>query len=110
MSSARDVAAFLAYLYRKPELYSGTTERSRSFKPLNAETLYAENTNDAIPDIPGLIFGKTGFTDLAGGTLAILFELGPNRPVAAVVLGSSSKEGRFTDMRALVRLAQTRPE
>ena len=105
MSSARDVALFMKYLYARTDLYSGTTERSGSFKPLNAETLYAENTNDAIPDIPGLIFGKTGFTDLAGGTLAVLFELGPGRPYAAVVLGST-REARFDDMRSLISLAR----
>jgi D-alanyl-D-alanine carboxypeptidase len=47
------------------------------------------------------VFGKTGFTDLAGGNLAIVFEVGPSRPVVAVILGST-QEGRFEDMRALV--------
>ncbi len=102
MSSARDLAHFLRYLYGKTELFSGTLNPTGEYKPLNAETLYAKNTNDAIPDIPGLIFGKTGFTDLAGGTLAVLFEMGPARPVAIVVLGST-REARFSDVRALIR-------
>lgn len=108
MSSARDIAHFMKYLYGRTDLFSETTEHSGDFKPLNAETIYAENTNDALPDIPGLIFGKTGYTDLAGGTLAVLFELGPARPVAAVVLGST-REARFEDMRTLIDLATKAP-
>jgi D-alanyl-D-alanine carboxypeptidase len=49
--------------------------------------------------------GKTGFTDLAGGNLAIVFDVGLAHPVVAVVLGSS-EEGRFSDMQKLVDRAR----
>ena len=49
--------------------------------------------------------GKTGYTDLAGGNLAIVFEVGPARPVAIVVL-HSSLQGRFDDVRKLVAATQ----
>ncbi len=61
----------------------------------------AFNTNEALGEIPGLLMGKTGFTDLAGGNLAVVFEAGPARPIVVVVLGST-REGRFADMRILV--------
>ena len=47
---------------------------------------------------------KTGFTDLAGGNLALVFDAGIEHPIAVVVLGSSKKE-RFTDASALVAAA-----
>jgi D-alanyl-D-alanine carboxypeptidase len=48
-----------------------------------------------------LVGGKTGLTDLAGGNLAVIFDIAPNHPVAAVVLGSSEKS-RFDDIEKLV--------
>jgi D-alanyl-D-alanine carboxypeptidase len=48
-----------------------------------------------------LVASKTGFTDLAGGNLAIVFEGGMGRPFGIVVLGSS-KEGRFSDSQKLI--------
>ncbi|MBI2175499.1 MAG: D-alanyl-D-alanine carboxypeptidase [Parcubacteria group bacterium] len=60
-----------------------------------------KNTNTILSQIPGIIGTKTGFTDLAGGNLLVLFDVGVHHPVIAVVLGSSL-EGRFTDMMQLV--------
>ena len=69
------------------------------------EHITAENTDEALPAIPGLILGKTGITQLAGGNLAIVFEVGPAHPVVAVVL-HSTQQGRFADMKALVAATQ----
>ena len=65
----------------------------------------AFNTNEALGELPGLIMGKTGITDLAGGNLGIVFEVSPNHPVVAVVLGST-RDGRFEDMKKLVARTQ----
>ena len=51
--------------------------------------------------MPGLLRSKTGFTDLAGGNLAVIFDAGMNHPVAIVVLGST-QSGRFTDVKTLM--------
>lgn len=61
------------------------------------------NTNLALSKITGIIGTKTGFTDLAGGNLAVLVDAGINHPVAIVVLGSS-QDGRFSDV---MKLAET---
>ena len=106
MSSAEDVAKLMAYAMKYPALFEGTQTVTREIGPLNTTYKAALNTNDALPDLPGLILGKTGFTDLAGGNLAIVFEIGPRHPVVAVVLGST-QEGRFEDMKRLVRATQT---
>ena len=49
--------------------------------------------------------GKTGLTDLAGGNLAVVFDVGLAHPVVAVVLGST-ESGRFVDMQKLVDAAR----
>jgi D-alanyl-D-alanine carboxypeptidase len=61
----------------------------------------AENTNKQVYSFPGLLGSKTGYTDYAGGNLAVVFDAGLNHPIAVVVLGSSL-DGRFTDVRKLV--------
>lgn len=101
-SSARDIARLFAYaLASHPEVLASTAREGIHLRDSSGNTTEALNTNDAVPLIPGLIMGKTGFTDLAGGNLAIVFDVGLAHPVVAVVLGSS-REGRFTDMRTLV--------
>ena len=63
-----------------------------------------QNTNKALDRIPGIVASKTGFTDLAGGNLAIALEAGPLRPIIVVVLGST-EEGRFDDVANLTNAA-----
>lgn len=100
--SARDMARLFGYLATtSPDLYAATTRRDISLSALHGKTRDARNTNDALPEIPGLIIGKTGSTDLAGGNLAVVFDVGIGHPVAIVVLGSSEK-GRFFDAETLV--------
>lgn len=69
----------------------------------------AVSTLQPIWNMPGLIAAKTGYTDLAGGNLAIAVDMGIGQPVIAVVLGST-KTGRFEDVQLLIdslRKAQT---
>lgn len=100
--SARDMAHMLAYAAsHAPEVFANTARDALSLAGQDAATS-AFNTNEALPYIPGLILGKTGFTDLAGGNLGVVFDAGLARPIAIVVLGSTH-EGRFEDMRRLVR-------
>lgn len=104
--SARDVATIFAYAAStSPEWFTGTTRDGLLLTGEEGHTTSALNTNEALGAIPGLIMGKTGFTDLAGGNLAIVFDVGLARPVVAVVLGSS-REGRFADMKLLVTAAR----
>ena len=100
--SARDVVKLLARAYAFSKLFSSTAqEKLVVWEAGGTKAAVAFNTNEALPVIPGLILGKTGFTDLAGGNLAIVFEPEPAHPVAVVILGST-KEGRFSDMEEFV--------
>lgn len=104
--SARDVAKLLrAIVQSDASLISATQDPFQhiaSFHRIHTAT----NTNSTVGDIPGLIGGKTGYTDLAGGNLATVFDVGLGHPVIAVVL-HSSRAGRFEDMQQLVRATYT---
>lgn len=94
--SAKDVAKLMDYLVKKhPSLlevtrYDSLKINSRNFK----------NTNKLIEHLPGIIGSKTGFSDLARGNLAVVFDMGLEHPVIIVALGSS-EEGRFEDIEKL---------
>ncbi|NQV93405.1 D-alanyl-D-alanine carboxypeptidase [Candidatus Kaiserbacteria bacterium] len=100
--SARDIASLLAYIiFNRPGLLEATAYENLNFISEDQFVYNATNTNSAVGNIPGLLASKTGYTDLAGGNLAIAFDAGINHPIVAVVLGSSF-EGRFRDIEKLV--------
>ena len=100
--SAIDVEKLLQYiLENRPEILEATKYQSVDINSLN-KTHVAKNTNTDINEIPGIIASKTGFTEMAGGNLAIAFDPSIGQPIIVVVLGSSEK-GRFTDVSQLVK-------
>jgi len=103
--SAEDVSILISYVYRNhPELLNMTTKESiRKISQSSLEHHYI-NTNPYLEASPGIIGGKTGFTDLAGGNLATVFDASVGRPVAVVVLGSD-KDERFLDTISLSEAA-----
>ncbi len=103
--SARDMAKLFAYAASTSRsLFEGTAHNGLLLTSIGGAQAEASNTNTALGELHGVILGKTGFTDLAGGNLAIVFDVGFSHPVVAVVLGSS-EEGRFADMKKLVEAA-----
>lgn len=99
--SAQDVGKLFTHAYTTaPELLAATAQPERTFANLAGDTYDAVNTNKALSDLPGLVFGKTGFTDLAGGNLAVLIETEPGHPFVIVVLASTLEE-RFVDVVTL---------
>lgn len=100
--SARDMAELArALVETAPAIASATTEASVTAISAGGRLITATNTNPTAVHTARLLLSKTGFTDLAGGNLAIVFDAGIAYPVAVIVLGSSEKE-RFTDARTLV--------
>ena len=101
MGSAQDVAKMVEYILKnKPEVLEATRYQSQQIASLS--TIHkAQNTNVDINKIPSLIGSKTGYTDLAGGNLAVVFDSSIGNPVIVVVLGST-QEGRFDDVLSLV--------
>ena len=100
--TARGVATLLGYAASTSlSVFAYTVRNDDVFTSVNGHTATAINTNTALGSIPGIVMGKTGYTDLAGGNLAVVFDVGPSHPVVAVVMGST-QEGRFEDMKRLV--------
>ncbi len=97
--SAKDISQLLLYAVKNHSSLMETTRlniasiNSRKFK----------NTDQIINELPGFIAGKTGYSDLAGGNLAIMIDKGYSHPFIIVVLGSTY-DGRFTDVKTLYNL------
>lgn len=95
------LAIFKDYLY----IFDITTKEEREFLSENNISHKIKNTNKLVSEIPGLIGGKTGFSDLAGGNLLIIADLSFNEPYLFIVLGSSY-EGRFEDVKKLYQVVK----
>ncbi|MDO8593437.1 MAG: serine hydrolase [bacterium] len=103
--SALDLARLAgALVERSPAIAAATTESSAQAVSAGGTSFTVKNTDPIVGTVPRLLLSKTGYTDLAGGNLALVFDAGMNHPIAVVVLGSSLK-ARFTDGAALVAAA-----
>ena len=100
--SARNVALLFAELWKKyPETIEITAHKDARIYSQDEIAHILPNTNEIVGQIPGLVASKTGYTNISGGNLAVIFDRGMGDPIVAVVLGSSYK-GRFDDMQKLV--------
>ncbi len=105
--TAEDVARLVAHVWNEqPEVFRDTAYYSRSFESTTGFIHEAVNTNEYVLDRPGMLGSKTGYTDEAGGNLAIIYDAGMDHPIVVVVLGSSV-DGRFTDVSALADATNT---
>jgi D-alanyl-D-alanine carboxypeptidase len=104
--SARDVAMLFSRILEKyPDFLEITSLSGVTVVSKNGITHTVKNTNELASGTAGLIGGKTGYTELAGGNLAMLVDVGLAHPVVVVVLGST-REGRFSDMKQLIDAAR----
>lgn len=100
--SARDMARLAGALAElAPSVAEATTQSSAQAVSAGGTVFTVKNTDPIVNTIPRLLLSKTGYTDLAGGNLALVFDAGIRHPIAVVVLGSSLS-ARFTDGAALV--------
>lgn len=100
--SAKDFSLLLAYVLENyPHILEATSHALYKTISLDGKNHSVLNTHEGVESIPGIRASKTGFTDLAGGNLAVIFEIAPLHPVIAVVLGSTEEE-RFHDIKTLV--------
>ncbi|HUY62179.1 MAG TPA: serine hydrolase [Candidatus Paceibacterota bacterium] len=100
--SAYDLARLAGALVAlAPDVASATTHRTVEASSVGGTSFTIKNTDPMVANIPGLLLSKTGYTDLADGNLALVFDVGIQHPVAVVVLGSTVTS-RFTDGLKLV--------
>lgn len=99
--SARDVSRLFEYVLKNhQEILESTREDHLRIRTKEGYEHNIINTNSIVGELPNIIGSKTGYTDLAGGNLAVVIDPGLNTPVVIVVLGSS-KKGRFKDVERL---------
>lgn len=106
LGSAKDVAMLFAYARNEfPDILDATSKIRGNFHSSNENIIGIPNTNQMIENLFGSESSKTGFTDEAGGNLAIITDLTLGHPIVIVVLGST-KDGRFTDVKTLYNLTK----
>lgn len=104
VGTAEEYAKFFAKSYELiPDIMSYTTDSSMDIHSDYLNLFQIPNTNMYASQSVGLLASKTGFTDLAGGNLAIMFDYDINRPIVIVVLGSTIQD-RFEDVDKLYNL------
>lgn len=104
-SSARDITRLLVSILKQaPILLEATRHPEFEVSALDGIRYRLANTNKIAAAIPGLIASKTGYSDAARGSLAVVFNRGLNQPLVVVVL-DSSEVGRFADMEKLIAAA-----
>ena len=100
-----DMSLLYEYILRTyPDLLDATKRSHLEIVSLDNILHIAENTNQSVAAFSGIMGSKTGYTDLAGGNLAIVFDSGLATPVIVAVFGSSL-EGRFEDVAVLSEAA-----
>lgn len=105
--SARDMAMLFEYVFRKhPEIFTSTASAELDLRSENNVVHHVANTNRDVDHITGLIGSKTGYTDLAGGNLVVVVDIGISHPIVIAVLGST-REDRFGDVKQLIAAATT---
>jgi D-alanyl-D-alanine carboxypeptidase len=101
-STAYDIAHLFTHILAvRPELLAATRFEEIETATVEGVRHRFQNTNEIIGELSGVLGSKTGFTDIAEGSLVIAFDRGLNQPVVVVVLGSS-EQGRFSDVKQLV--------
>ncbi len=104
--SAQDVAEMFTKIIQEDRSILEATTYDEFRTTVSGANYRYVNTNAIVNKIPNLIASKTGFTDLAGGNLGIVYDSGLNQPIVIVVLGST-KNGRFDDMYKLIETTES---
>ena len=106
VSTAREVAKMMwAVIAQAPGLLDITKEESLSILSPKTSTnpkgvTVIANTNKLLKDFP-IVFGKTGFTENAGGNIAIVMQKSVTSQAYVIVVLGSSMDKRFEDAAKL---------
>lgn len=101
-STARDVVKLSAILLKeRPEIFEITITPETDVKSIDGEhSHFIKNTNKLIGRLPGIVGGKTGYTDEAGESLLLIVKNPTNNhKIIVVVIGAKN---RFVEMEKLM--------
>ncbi|MDP3057123.1 MAG: serine hydrolase [bacterium] len=102
-STAKDVVTLSRGLLNDyPEIFSITIIDKINIRSADGKNdHFIKNTNKLLGNLPGIIGGKTGYTDEAGESLLLVVEDSTRQHrIVAVVIGAN---GRFSEMEKLVK-------
>lgn len=101
--TATDVSLLMSYVAKKnPMILEKTTVDFESYYNTTGQFHTVNNTNPKIETTLAAIGSKTGYTELAGGNLSVVVNLGLQRPIVVTVLQSTYQD-RFNDVSALIQ-------
>jgi len=96
-STAEDLVKLTEYLLKKPLIWEILA--TPKFSLYGPELI---NTNGLLGEIPNIVGGKTGFTDLAGGCMLLVLKNKEGNSLINVILGTISPETRIEEMEKLI--------
>lgn len=92
LSTAEDITKILKFIVlNETDVFSESTKGNKRLT-VGDKNYEISNTSSAVDMLPGAIISKTGYTDLAGGNLAIVIDFGLNNPISIVILGSTMED------------------
>lgn len=99
-STSQDLVKLIKYSFRYADLYDILKIQKTEVVSIDGKLKHQVfNTNELLGKLFNIIGGKTGFTELSGGSMILVTESPNLSRLIAVVLGSSD---RFTDAEALI--------
>ncbi|TSC80883.1 MAG: D-alanyl-D-alanine carboxypeptidase [Parcubacteria group bacterium Gr01-1014_29] len=100
-STARDLAILIEYtLQYYPAIWEANTQ-ALSLTSQEGFVHHVATTHNLLESMPGIISGKTGFTDTAGGALITIADVPLGEKHSIIILGSTLPD-RFSDTERLV--------
>ena len=99
-STAEDIAKVVKYFYERFPEFAKKTILLEDNICSDKKCHYVKNTNIILKKYPEIKFSKTGYTKLAGGSLAVVVEI-KNKKYIVIILGSGKQE-RFDDLKKII--------
>ena len=100
-STAYDLARLLDYALENEVLRKILGTKEYTAISSKGQKHWFKDTNDLL-GTPGILGGKTGFTDKAGWCLAEVAQNKQGNEIISIVLGAPSKEARFQETKDLI--------
>ena len=104
-STSRDIIKLVTYILKeKPEIFKISAKRNYLVLTPDGKIHHfiPRNIDELVGEADGLVGGKTGFTDKAGGCIITIFKNEKNEYLINVILGTSTPKERFSETENLL--------
>lgn len=106
-STVEDLAKLVRTALKQDLIWDITTEKSATVKSVDSKIEHKiESTNQLFGVIPNVVGGKTGYTDIALGSMVLVVDIpGKNDKIISIILGSKDRFGDTQRMLDWVKMA-----